>query len=104
MAYDTINLMITAKFLKQFAQRLSESLPAPLKVLHSEFEKQVQAGLKAAFEKLDLVSREEFDVQTEVLARTRDKLQKLENRLQLLEQSSLMEEAPLDTQGTNGKF
>lgn len=97
--------MMTAKFLNQFVKQFSESLPPPLNALRQEFEKQFQRGLKLVLEKLELVSREEFDIQSQVLARTREKLQKLESRLQLLEQLSPMEgNISLDTQGTNGKL
>ena len=46
-----------------------------------DFEKNARALLAGAFERLDLVSREEYDVQTQVLARTREKLAALEKRV-----------------------
>ena len=52
----------------------------------SEIEAQLKALLQSAFGKLDLVSREEFDVQTKVLLRTREKLAALEAKLAQLEQ------------------
>ncbi|MHB9118138.1 MAG: accessory factor UbiK family protein [Burkholderiales bacterium] len=54
----------------------------------SELEKNMRAVLQAMFAKLDLVSREEFDVQQAVLLRTREKLEKLEAQVALLEQQS----------------
>jgi len=51
----------------------------------SEFETQFKALLQSAFSKLDLVSREEFDSQMAVLARTRSRLEALEARLAELE-------------------
>ena len=51
----------------------------------AEVEAQFKALIQSAFSKLDLVSREEFDVQTKVLLRTREKLQALEEKLQQLE-------------------
>lgn len=77
--------MEAAKFFNEFAKQFSDSLPPPLKELRSEFEKQLHEGLKLAFSKLSLVTREEFDIQTEVLARTRDKLLLLERRLSQME-------------------
>lgn len=50
-----------------------------------DMEKNVRAMMQTALQKLDLVTREEFDVQQEVLLRTREKLIELESRLALLE-------------------
>jgi BMFP domain-containing protein YqiC len=47
----------------------------------ADLEKNLRALLASAFSRLDLVTREEFDVQCEVLARTREKLAQLETRL-----------------------
>jgi BMFP domain-containing protein YqiC len=51
-----------------------------------DLEKNMKAMLNQGFTKLDLLTREEFDVQTEVLARTRAKLEALEARVTELEQ------------------
>jgi ubiquinone biosynthesis accessory factor UbiK len=51
----------------------------------ADLEKNLRALLQSAFSRLDLVTREEFDVQREVLARTRAKLQELEAKLADLE-------------------
>lgn len=50
-----------------------------------DIEKNVKAMLNQGFSKLDLVTREEFDVQTQVLAKTRAKLEALETRVAELE-------------------
>lgn len=55
-----------------------------------DLEKNLKATLSAWFAKLDLVTREEFDVQTQVLARTREHLQALEERITRLEQGDTM--------------
>lgn len=68
--------------LDQLAEKLGEVFkrsPA------HDLEKNLKAGLSGWLAKLDLVSREEFDVQSEVLARTREKLVQLEARLNELE-------------------
>jgi BMFP domain-containing protein YqiC len=52
----------------------------------ADLEKNVRAMLAGAFTRLDLVTREEFDVQRQVLARTREKLEQLEAKLAELEQ------------------
>jgi ubiquinone biosynthesis accessory factor UbiK len=53
----------------------------------ADIEKNVRAVLQGAFAKLDLVTREEFEVQAEVLARTRAKLEQLEAKLDALERA-----------------
>ncbi len=56
-----------------------------------DIEKNVRSMLTAGFARLDLVTREEFDVQSELLARTREKLTELEARLAQLEQGAASE-------------
>ena len=51
----------------------------------ADIEKNARALLSSFFSKLDLVSREEFDIQAQVLLRTREKLKALETRLDALE-------------------
>ena len=71
-----------ADFINNIAHKLGEVLKqSPAK----DIENNVKAGLTSMLTKLDMVSREEFDVQTEVLARTREKLTLLEARLAELE-------------------
>lgn len=74
--------MLDPKLFEDFSQRLSTLLagtPA------ADLEKNVKAMLSGFFTKLDLVTREEFDVQAQVLARTRAKLEALEARVTALE-------------------
>jgi len=52
--------------------------------LTAEMEKNIRAAMNAAFERMDLVTREELDVQKAVLARTREKLEQLEQQVQEL--------------------
>lgn len=77
--------MIDSKSLNELAARITALLPADLETLKKDLEKNIRAGLQSGFQKLDLVSREEFDVQAAVLARTREKLEALEKRVQALE-------------------
>jgi BMFP domain-containing protein YqiC len=79
--------VIDTKILNDLAQKISNLLPADLSVLKQDLEKNVRALLQGTFQKLDLVTREEFDVQTALLARTREKLEALEKRLQEWEKS-----------------
>ena len=74
--------------IEELAGKLAGLLPPGLKTLRAELEDNFRAVLRANLEKLDLVSRERFDVQAELLARTQAKLRKLEERVASLEQSS----------------
>jgi BMFP domain-containing protein YqiC len=74
--------VIDPKILNDLALKISNLLPSDLAVLKQDLEKSVRVLLQSTFQKLDLVTREEFDVQTAVLARTREKLEALERRLQ----------------------
>ena len=74
--------MSDAKFLDDLSAKFSALLAAsPAK----DIEKNVRALLGATFSRLDLVTREEFDIQRELLARTRERLVLLETRLAELE-------------------
>ncbi|HEX5056511.1 MAG TPA: accessory factor UbiK family protein [Gammaproteobacteria bacterium] len=79
--------VIDPKILNDLAQKISNLMPADLTVLKQDVEKNIRALLQGTFQKLDLVTREEFDVQTALLARTREKLEALEKRLQEWEKS-----------------
>ena len=74
--------MLNAKILEDISAKLSEAAnSSPAK----DIEKNFRALLAQGFAKLDLVTREEFDVQAQVLARTREKLTELEARVVELE-------------------
>lgn len=72
-------------FFKTLATQLTEALPSHLGTLKNDFEKSCHRILSSAFDKFDLVTREEFDTQSKVLARTRKKLEELEAHLKKLE-------------------
>jgi BMFP domain-containing protein YqiC len=73
------------KHLDDLARAMMESLPKGLLSLQSDVEKNMQSALQAAFARMNLVTREEFDVQAGVLARTRQKLEALEKQVAELE-------------------
>jgi BMFP domain-containing protein YqiC len=79
--------MLDPKQLDEFARRFSESLPSGVREMQSEFEKNARAALQDAASRMDLVTREEFDAQAKVLARTREKVDALEARIAELEQA-----------------
>ena len=74
--------MVNEKLFDELGARIKEVLAnSPVR----DIEKNMRGMLAATFARLDLVTREEFDVQSEVLARTREKLVQLEARLAELE-------------------
>lgn len=77
--------MINSKLIDDLARQISGSLPAGLRELQRDLEKNTRTILQNTLAKLDLVTREEFDVQSRVLARTREKLEQLEQTLAALE-------------------
>ena len=78
--------MISAKILDQVSAAVSNVLPSQLS---SDVKKNMRAALQSALEGLDLVTREELEVQEAVLARTREKLQELEKKIAALEKQLL---------------
>jgi BMFP domain-containing protein YqiC len=79
------------KIFDDLARRLSEFAPPGFRELQNDIEKNMRAVLQSTFAKLDLVTREEFDVQASVLARTRAKVEALETQVAELEQKLLKE-------------
>lgn len=80
--------MIDKTVLDDIAKRVSENMPNGLKFLQEDLEKNLRSALEAGLSHLDLVTREEFDLQTAVLIRTREKLEKLEKIVAELESNS----------------
>lgn len=83
--------MIKPAKIEQLAKQVADNLPPGVRQLGDEVEKQVRQVLQSGLGKLDLVPREEFEVQTQVLLRTRQKLQALEERVAALESHSSQE-------------
>ena len=79
--------MIDSNTLNDLTQKISRLLPPELDTLKQDLEKNIRAVLQSAFQKLDLVTREEFEVQSELLIRTREKLEMLEKKLAEMEQN-----------------
>ena len=70
--------MIDLKAIDELARRLNDLVPPGLKDARADLEQNFKATLQAGLGKLDLVTREEFDVQRAVLLRTREKVEELE--------------------------
>jgi BMFP domain-containing protein YqiC len=85
MVWSKVTGMIDAKVIDDLARRLSNAVPAGLREAQQDIEKNFRTVLQNTLAKLDLVTREEFDVQTRVLARTREKLEALEKAIAELE-------------------
>jgi BMFP domain-containing protein YqiC len=79
--------MIDLKFIDELSRKLTESLPPGITQLRDETNEQFRLVLRRAFERMNLVTREEFDTQSAVLARTREKLESLQKQIQELEKS-----------------
>lgn len=77
--------MFDTKFIDDAVKRLSESLPPGLNKFKKDLEKNFRAILQSMFAKFDLVTREEFDTQKKVLAKTRIKITALEKQVASLE-------------------
>lgn len=76
---------MTFESIDELARRLADSVPKGLRSVKDDLEKNFRSVLQSGLGKLDLVTREEFEVQEAVLARTRQKLEGLEERLQTME-------------------
>ena len=73
--------------LDELARQLANAVPKNLRALGEDLEKNFRALLVSGFERMDLVTREDFDLQAAVLERTREKLEVLEERIARLEDS-----------------
>ena len=71
--------------IESIATRLAEAVPQGLKSVREDLERNFRGVLRSSLGKLDLVTREEFDVQQAVLAKTRAKLEALERQVRELE-------------------
>ncbi|WP_296047312.1 accessory factor UbiK family protein [uncultured Alteromonas sp.] len=77
--------MLDPKKLEDIARQIADSVPPGVKNMAEEAEGKIKQVLQAQLSKLDLVTREEFDIQTQVLIKTREKLEAMEVRLAALE-------------------
>ena len=82
--------MLLPKQLEDLAKNLYNILPKNMQILEEDLKQQFKEILQSAFTHLDLVTREEFDVQIKVLARSREKIDALEKAVnQLLQEKNL---------------
>ena len=77
--------MLDPKKLEDIARQIADSVPPGVKNMAEEAEGKIKQVLQSQLSKLDLVTREEFDIQTQVFIKTREKLEAMEVRLAALE-------------------
>ena len=86
--------MINPKLLEDLFAGISDVLPPGITRLPEDLQRNIRAAVSAGLAKADLVTREEFDVQAAVLARTREKVERLEKRVAALETQLLDKPSP----------
>ena len=77
--------MLKQEKIDDFFREFSRLLPDDIRTMRADMEKNLKAALTATFARMDLVTREEFDVQSALLNKTRELLQDLETRVRELE-------------------
>ncbi len=80
--------MINKQHINELADKLTSVLPEGFKTIQSDVKENIKAVLESSLRQMNLVSREEFDVQTALLQRTLKQLDELEKQVQALEKSS----------------
>ncbi|MFK8010782.1 MAG: accessory factor UbiK family protein [Marinicellaceae bacterium] len=78
--------MIKPQAVEDVVSKIGELIPQDIKTMREEFHNNAKAVLVAGLKKMDLVTREEFDVQKAVLAKTREKLNLLEAELKSIQE------------------
>lgn len=78
-------LAFDPKSLEQLARSLADAVPPGLASFRDDLERNFRAVLQGGLAKLDLVTRQEFEIQSAVLRRSRERLEELERRLAVLE-------------------
>jgi BMFP domain-containing protein YqiC len=77
--------MLDNQTINRLSDKIGQLLPSGLQQVKSDFERQVKTLLQQQLAQFDFVSREEFDIQSRVLQRTRSKLDVMEKKLEDLE-------------------
>jgi len=82
MKFDTESLDQTVS---EIVRKISTAIPEDLKIAKEELEKNARATLESVFQRLDLITREEFDVQVMLLSKSQRRVKELEQRIRELE-------------------
>ena len=77
-------MRIKSKVIDEFSEKILKNIPSGLKTFADELENTCKLILRTSFEQLNLVTREEFEIQQKVLLKTREKIEKLEQKVELL--------------------
>lgn len=88
--------MISPNQFENLFKQVTDHLPAGMVNLQQDFEKNLRAAMEAAFRHMNLVTREEFEVQTALLSRTRAQLEILEAKMVALENSNAADTTPIN--------
>lgn len=80
-------LAFDPKSLEELARKLADAVPPGLAALRDDLERNFRVVLQSGLARLDLVTRQEFDIQAAVLQRSRERLEELERRIAALEKS-----------------
>jgi len=75
-----------SSFIDDITKQVTDALPKDFNLLGKDLRDNLRATLHSVLNKMDLVTREEFDIQSAVLQRTREKLEMLEKQIQEIEQ------------------
>ena len=79
--------MIDNQTLNRLSDKINDLLPPGLKEVKSDFDAKLKSLLQQQLSNYEMVSREEFEIQSRVLARTREKLESIEEKLKTLEKN-----------------
>lgn len=82
-------MKIDAQAVDDIVRKISAAIPDDLKAAKQSIEKNIRVTAEGVFQRLDLVTREEFDVQAKMLSESQQRVKKLEQRIQELEQAIL---------------
>ncbi len=88
--------------INELAGKLAKAVPGEMQDLKSDLESNFRSLLQSGLGKLDLVTREEFNIQTKVLERTREKLERLERELEELQATDLNVDTQKSSNGCSG--
>lgn len=77
--------MFNAKKIEEIAKQITDAIPPSVKNVATDIEEKTKTVLQRKLSQLDVVTREEFDVQTQVLIKTREKISDLEAKIAQLE-------------------
>ena len=80
-------IMIDNQTINRLSDKINELLPSGLKEVKSDFDAKLKSLLQQQLSNYEMVSREEFEIQSRVLARTREKLESIEEKLKILEKN-----------------